>query len=121
MQQFIAVSRALADEGRARVVVALADGELCLCQIVEVLRLSPSTVSKHMSVLQQAGLVERRKQGRWHFYRLAGKRAPAVVRGAIRWTLKSLEAEKVIVGDAKTLCCVRGKEPNELTACYSRK
>ena len=47
------------------------DRELCLCQLIDLLGLAPSTVSKHMTVLQQAGLVQRLKQGRWHFYRLA--------------------------------------------------
>ena len=120
MRQFIAITKALADEGRARVVMALAPGELCLCQIVEVLGLSPSTVSKHMSILHQAGLVERRKDGRWHYYRLAGRGAPSVVRDAIRWTLKSLENETVIVSDAAAVCCVREKGPEEFTECYSR-
>lgn len=121
MQQFIAITKALADEGRVRVVMALANGELCLCQIIEVLGLSPSTVSKHMSILQQAGLVKRRKDGRWHYYRLAGRGASPVVRQAIRWTLKSLENEKVVVTDAKTLCCVREKDRKELAACYNAK
>ena len=40
---------------------------------IELLGLAPSTVSKHMNILQQAGLVQRRKDGKWHFYRLAGK------------------------------------------------
>ncbi len=121
MQHYLAITKALADEGRARVVAALADGELCLCQIVEVLGLSPSTVSKHMSILQQAGLIERRKDGRWHYYRLAGRHALPVVRDAIRWTLKSLENQKVIVTDARTLCGVREKDRTEMTACYSAK
>ncbi len=121
MNEFVAIAKALGDAGRARAVMALADGELCLCQIIEVLELSPSTVSKHMSILQQAGLVERRKDGRWHYYRLAGRDASPVVRQAIRWTLKSLENEKVVVTDAQTLCCVREKDREELAACYSAR
>ncbi|MFP4145656.1 MAG: ArsR/SmtB family transcription factor [Phycisphaeraceae bacterium] len=121
MQEFIAITKALADESRARAVAALAQGELCLCQIVEVLGLSPSTVSKHMSILHQAGLVERRKDGRWHYYRLAGLDAPAVVREALAWALRSLENEKAVVTDAETLCCVREKDRQESAACYSGK
>ena len=121
MLEFIAIAKALGDENRARAMMALADGELCLCQIVEVLGVSPSTVSKHMSILQHARLVERRKDGRWHYYRLAGRDAPPIVKEAIRWTLRSLENEKVVVTDAKTLCCVREKDREELTACYNAK
>jgi DNA-binding transcriptional ArsR family regulator len=119
VRDYLAITKALGDEARVRALVSLADGELCVCQIVEVLRLSPSTVSRHMSILQQAGLVQRRKDGRWHYYRLAGREAAPVVRQAIRWTLKSLENEKAIAADARTLCCVRSKDREELTACYS--
>jgi DNA-binding transcriptional ArsR family regulator len=47
------------------------DGELCLCQIVQVLGLSPATVSKHMRTLEEAGLVERTREGKWRYYGLA--------------------------------------------------
>ena len=71
MRDLMAVTKALADESRVRMLLALEPGELCVCQIVELLRLAPSTVSKHMSILKQARLVESRKEGRWMFYRLA--------------------------------------------------
>ena len=121
MTHFTAIARALGVENRARAVMALAESELCLCQIVEVLGVSPSTASKHMSILQQAGLVDRYKDGRWHYYRLAGQDAPSMVREAIRWTLESLENEKIIMADAKALCCVREKDRQEFTACYSAR
>ena len=57
--------------------MALGAGELCVCQIVELLGLAPSTVSKHMAILKQARLVDSRKEGRWMFYRLADEDAPA--------------------------------------------
>jgi DNA-binding transcriptional ArsR family regulator len=120
MQQFMAITRALGDENRVRILLSLREGELCLCQIVEVLGAAPSTVSKHVDLLRQAGLVDMRKQGRWHYYRLAGRGAPQVVREAIRWSLRSLENQKVIASDAAKLCCVREADPQELTACYSR-
>ena len=71
MNRLLLVSRALSDESRLRVLMALSGGELCLCQLIELLGLAPSTVSKHMQLLQQAGLVDYRKQGRWRFYRLS--------------------------------------------------
>ena len=69
MRDLMAVIKALADENRVRVLLALGAGELCVCQIVELLGLAPSTVSKHLSILKQARLVESRKEGRWMFYR----------------------------------------------------
>jgi ArsR family transcriptional regulator, arsenate/arsenite/antimonite-responsive transcriptional repressor len=71
MRDLMAVLKALADENRMRALMALSRGELCVCQIVELLGLAPSTVSKHMTILKQARLVDSRKQGRWMFYRLA--------------------------------------------------
>ena len=73
MRDLMAVTKALADESRVRILLALEAGELCVCQIVELLQLAPSTVSKHMSILKQARLLESRKEGRWMFYRLADK------------------------------------------------
>lgn len=118
MQRFIAITKALADESRVRVLLALRDGELCLCQIIDVLGLAPSTVSKHIDVLYRAGLVERRKEGRWHYFRLTNHQATPVVRRAIKWVLESLRDEPVVIGDAKKLCCVRRKDLRELSVCY---
>jgi arsenate reductase/ArsR family transcriptional regulator len=119
MDQYLDITRALGDETRVRALLGLAGGELCVCQIIELLGLSPSTVSKHMSILQRAGLVERRKDGRWHYYRLAGEDAPPLARQALQWTLNAMRNEKIIVADAQAICCVRAKDREELTACYN--
>jgi ArsR family transcriptional regulator len=70
MRETLAVMKALADENRLRIVAALEGRELCLCQVVQLLGLATSTVSRHMSILQQARLVESRKDGRWTYFRL---------------------------------------------------
>ena len=76
MRDLLAVTKALSDENRVRALGLLRDRELCLCQIVEVLALASSTVSKHMSVLHQARHVESRKEGRWAYFRLAEEDIP---------------------------------------------
>ncbi len=48
-------------------------GELCVCEIMEVLDLGQSTASKHLNILKRAGLVESRKGGTWSYYRLSDK------------------------------------------------
>jgi len=75
MKTLLPILSALADESRLRAFLLLRDQELCVCQIIEVLGLSPSTVSRHMTLLYQAGLVERRKEGKWHYYRIAAAKA----------------------------------------------
>ncbi|MGD0090139.1 MAG: metalloregulator ArsR/SmtB family transcription factor [Planctomycetota bacterium] len=112
------IVKALADANRARTVMFLRHGEMCLCQIVEMLQLAPSTVSKHMAVLQQAGLVEYRKEGRWHYYRLPRKGAPPPVRRAIAWVLESLGEEPQSAQDEKRFKAVMKKDVQALCALY---
>jgi ArsR family transcriptional regulator, arsenate/arsenite/antimonite-responsive transcriptional repressor len=72
MEQALAITKALADGNRLRVIMALTGyEELCVCQITEILGHATPTVSRHMSVLQNAGLVRSRKEGRWVYYRLS--------------------------------------------------
>lgn len=120
MRTFLSITKALSDETRVRALLALREGELCLCQIIDLLELAPSTVSKHMALLHEAGLVRRRKQGRWHYFRLSGKEAPAITRQALRWVLDTLQQEPQVIGDNKKLCCTRGKNLKKLSSCYSR-
>ena len=103
MFEFLNITRALAEENRIRILLALDGGELCVCQIIELLELAPSTVSKHMSVLRQARLVDGRKDGRWMYYRLADGGAPAQVKEALAWVKKSLFKDKRICNDARRL------------------
>ena len=103
MRDFLAVTKALADETRVRLLLALRDQELCLCQLVELVSLASSTVSKHMSILRQARLVDGRKDGRWVYYRLADDDSPVVVRRALRWTLESLADDGRVARDSDRL------------------
>ncbi len=70
LRAYEAVLKAAADPNRVRILKMLEGGELCVCQIVAALNLSQSTVSKHLSLLHAAGLVEERKIGRWVHFRL---------------------------------------------------
>jgi len=89
MRAALKVFRALSDETRLRLLFALRGGELCVCQLIELAARSPSTVSKHLAILHDAGLVDSRKQGHWVYYRLAarpdfptfGKEAPGLLQG----------------------------------------
>ncbi|HLB05420.1 MAG TPA: metalloregulator ArsR/SmtB family transcription factor [Thermodesulfobacteriota bacterium] len=93
MRNFISVTKALSDENRVRILLMLCEGELCVCRIIEVLGLAPSTVSKHLSVLHQAHLTNGRKDGRWMYYRLS-EDAPPDAATAIRWVKDSLWRSK---------------------------
>jgi ArsR family transcriptional regulator, arsenate/arsenite/antimonite-responsive transcriptional repressor len=115
----LAIAKALADATRLRMLLALEPGELCLCQFIELFQLSPSTLSKQANVLHAAGLIERRKDGRWVFYRLAGRGAPPRVRPALRWARAALADDATIATDRERLAAIRCQDPRELTACYN--
>ena len=114
MHNFMAITKALADENRVRVILALSHQELCVCQIIELLALAPSTVSKHMSILKQARLVEARKEGRWVYYRLPGDEASGEIKGAISWICDSLSRTSRSRQDAKRLQDILKVDPREL-------
>ncbi len=118
MQEFLAITKALGDKTRVRALLALRGGELCLCHIIQLLRLAPATLSKHMDLLVHAGLVERRKDGRWCYFRLAGGNSRPAVRRAIKWALETLADDQVIRRDVERLKTVRCTDLRELSACY---
>ncbi len=120
MYDFIYIAKALSDENRVRALMLLSQGELCVCQLIEMLGLAPSTVSKHMSILRQARLVESRKEGRWMYYRLPDGDAPQCVLGAVRWVQKCLAQDKKIIADNKQLKLVCKIDKEELCGCYER-
>lgn len=94
------IVKALADGNRMRVVAALMRyEELCVCQIVELLKLSTPTVSRHMAVLQGAGLVKSRKDGRWVFYSIT-ENFPNHIQ---QWFEKSLLNTEEIIKDQAAL------------------
>lgn len=86
----MAITKALSDPNRVRILLALRKHELCVCQITELFGFAPSTVSKHLSILHHAGLIQSRKTERWVYYRLADKSASVAIREAIDWVHKSL-------------------------------
>jgi ArsR family transcriptional regulator, arsenate/arsenite/antimonite-responsive transcriptional repressor len=69
------VFRAFADRTRLRILHLLVDGELCVCDIVRALDVPQPTASRHLAYLRKAGLACARKEGLWHYYKLAPARS----------------------------------------------
>jgi DNA-binding transcriptional ArsR family regulator len=118
MRSILKIARAVGDQNRLRALLALREGELCLCHLIALLELAPSTVSKHLELLVGAGLVQRRKVGRWAYFRFAGRQAPPVVRQALQWILDAVANDPAIAGDAKRLAALRERDVKELAVCY---
>jgi ArsR family transcriptional regulator, arsenate/arsenite/antimonite-responsive transcriptional repressor len=114
MRDLMRVFKALADESRVRILHALAGGELCVCQIVELLGRATSTVSKHLSILHQARLVDSRKQGRWVYFRLADGDAPRAARELAALLPTLLADERKVRDDDARLAQILQQDPESL-------
>lgn len=113
MRDLWTVMKALADENRLRIVAALQGRELCLCQIVELLGLATSTVSRHASILVQARLVRSRKHGRWTYFRL-DEDAPPAAQGAAALVARRLNEDCQVGEDRRRLAQILTLDPEEL-------
>ena len=71
MKDFIRVMKALSDPGRVKILKMLQLKSMCVCEIQALLELAQPTVSKHLKILDDAGLVTYRKNGLWANYQLA--------------------------------------------------
>ena len=71
MKELAKLFKAMSDETRLRILHLLTYGELCVCDLMEVLSLPQSTISRHMAYLKNTGLVNDRRDGVWVHYSLA--------------------------------------------------
>jgi len=120
MRDVMKITKALADANRVRALLALRGGELCVCQITELFGLAPSTISKHLSILYHAGLVESRKEGRWTYYRLPEDGGEPAAREAVHWLERSLEDNAQLCQDREKLKKIMRMDPAEICKRQSR-
>jgi ArsR family transcriptional regulator len=101
--------KALGDETRLRIVALLSHDELCVCHLVDALRLSQPHVSRHLAILRAAGVVESRREGIWIYYRLAHQTDSDCER-QLRALVRSFEKRAVLSRDLERLVKLRGPE-----------
>ena len=109
MDQSVTTLKALADRSRLRIVLALSNHEeLCACQITGLLQATGATVSRHLAVLQRAGLVKRRRQGRWIWYRLAPRRSHQTL---LTWVQRKSSRDVQLAADRQALASILSVAP----------
>jgi ArsR family transcriptional regulator len=99
--------RALADPTRLRLLNLIADREICVCYLVEILRISQPKVSRHLAYLRRAGIVTSRRDGKWMHYRLrmpADEGTAAVLREVLL-RLAAMPAMRREVSRLTSACC----------------
>lgn len=119
------LGRALADPARVRVLLLLSEGELCVCELVDALEMSQSTLSSHLQTVRQAGLVATRKAGRWIYYALEPEHAQILANISTHYG-RALDADARRSRDRARLaarltlredgCCVVSHAPLQLFA-----
>ena len=92
------IGKAIDHPLRVRALAALRDRELCVCELIELLGLAPSTVSKHMTVIAEAGLISRRREGRWTYYSLPSD-PEAPIAHAIDLVMSLVEDDPIVCED----------------------
>jgi DNA-binding transcriptional ArsR family regulator len=103
MRQLEAALKAAGDPTRTRILKLLEHRELCVCQIQAVLRLAPSTVSKHLTILRTAGLVEDRREGKWTEYALSTEGTNSFADAVLRILRGPLDRDPLVVADRRRL------------------
>jgi len=68
MNELLPLFKALSDETRLKILLLLKEGELCVCDIADTLKMTQPNISFHLSMLKEAGLIRDRKNGRWIHY-----------------------------------------------------
>ncbi|HOO62643.1 MAG TPA: metalloregulator ArsR/SmtB family transcription factor [Synergistaceae bacterium] len=96
MKKTVSLLKALGENNRLRAFHALLLHEhLCLCEIAELLDIAPSTASRHMSLLAEAGAVTCQKRGKWVYYGLSGNLDSRF----LQWLTDSLAADSSLKED----------------------
>ncbi|MBI4726257.1 metalloregulator ArsR/SmtB family transcription factor [candidate division TA06 bacterium] len=109
MKQTVKIFKALGDPTRLRIVKLLENGELCVCQLTAALDMGQSRISRHLSILKEAGLIVDDRKGKWVHYRLCCQNALKNICAC----LNSLSEDKAVKQDRRA---ARGA--NLLAQCW---
>ncbi len=102
MQNILTLFKVLSDKSRLRTLLLLMKKELCVCQLIEILRLSQPLVSRNLNLMHRAGLIEARREGKLVFYSLRKDLPKEFI--LIMKVVEDYLADKVdIKGDLKNL------------------
>lgn len=103
MRDFELAIKAVGDPTRTRILKLLESGGLCVCQVQAVLGLAPSTISKHLTLLRTAGLVEDRRDGKWIEYALTPESRNPHAASVLALLRGTLDRDPAVLADRRRL------------------
>ena len=106
MRDLARIFQALSDVNRIRILKMLETRSLCVCEITAILELATSTVSKHLSILRNAGFVTDAKEGKWINYSLIESPSSPYINQLLPLFAKWLPDSGVIIKDAKKVLSI---------------
>lgn len=112
MNPVLTINRALAEEIRLRILMCLDGQTLCPSDLANILGVAPSTMSKHLHILSDAGLVSVSRSNRWRYYAWAQNAGNDCIGQALCWARRYSQHDPVIRADAakRTRLMARGNE-----------
>lgn len=121
MRDFELAIKAVGDPTRTRILKLIERGGLCVCQVQAVLGLAPSTVSKHLTILKLAGLVEHTRDGKWIEYRLTDASRNPHAKPVLGLLRGPLDSDPAVVSDRKRLRQIKAIPKTELCSLPAAK
>ncbi|MGL4367936.1 MAG: ArsR/SmtB family transcription factor [Brevinemataceae bacterium] len=106
--------KALADSNRLRIIAVLNEGELCACQLVELIGVSGAAISQHMNVLVQSNICISKKRGKWVYYQLKKT-------DFLDHVIKEYSKSTAYEDDIKTIETILSISPEELCRLQKKK
>jgi ArsR family transcriptional regulator len=103
MKKIANIFKALSDDTRLRVIKLLQERELCVCELMQVLEMSQPRISRHLSVLKNAGLVNDRREGKWIHYSLRQETQGKEIKILLDSMVVMANDDAVVKGDKKNL------------------
>jgi len=97
------IFKSLSDKSRLRILKMLQKKSLCVCEITEILQLATSTVSNHLSILKETGLIIDEKDKKWINYRIVANPADPAVASALMSLNLLLEDDEMVKKDREKL------------------
>jgi DNA-binding transcriptional ArsR family regulator len=119
LQDLTTIAAALAEPHRVRALLILRQGERCVAELIELLGLSPASVSRHLSILHGAGLIEARRDGKWLCYRLPSGPNASGLKPLFQWLETMAAGDSNVRKDSARLQQIRKKGRAAFTAVYS--
>ncbi|WAC07238.1 MAG: metalloregulator ArsR/SmtB family transcription factor [Thermodesulfobacteriota bacterium] len=118
MKKIANIFKAFSDDTRLRVIKLLQERELCVCELMQVLDMSQPRISRHMSVLKNAGLVDDRREGKWVHYSLKKENQDKKIKILLNAMVVMANDDVVVKADQKKL--KKAVRLGEIKTCCNR-